>query len=146
MRRKVSPARQFLLQRLPLSFPFVFKLCSIRSISKAGQFQSTYQILVCFYVFLKCLVKGWLVSKYLPDLGLLFVLHLLIPFLIVSPHSINQTSKRSLGLDDLPHRFLLNLDASIKFSYDSIAQWIENLPSSFFRIKVYFFSLATSHL
>ena len=146
MRIMVSPAHQFLLQRLPFKFPFVFYMYSIRSVSKAGQFQSTYQILVRFYVFLKCLVKGWIVSKYLPDPGLLFVLHLSFPFLIVSPHSINQTLKRSLGIDDLPHKPLLNLIVSIKSSYDSIAQWTKNLPSFFFLIKTYLFSCNLSPL
>ena len=140
MRRKVSPARQSLLQKLPSSFP-VFFICVLLEVyqrldsfkvltrsqfssmfflsawSKAGQFQSTYQILGCslFYIFLFSLLN-------------------------VSFHSINKTLKRSLDIYDLPHGPLLNLIVSIKFSYDSIAQWTKYLPSSFFLVKTYYFA------
>ena len=69
--------------------------------------------------------KRRIVSKYLLDLRLLFVLHLLNSLLIVSFHSIKSTLKRSLDIDGLPHGSLLNLVVSIKSYYDSIAQWIE---------------------
>ena len=95
-------------------FSFMFFLSAW---SKAGQFQSTYQILDCT-LFHICL----------------------FPLLIVSFHSINQTLKRSLDIDDLPHGPLLPLSVLIKSSYDSIAQWTENLPSSFFLIKTYSFA------
>ena len=68
-------------------------------------------------------VKGWLVSKYLPDPGLLLVLHLFNSpsYCLISFHK--STLKRSLDIDDLPHGPLLNLIVSIKLYYDSIAQW-----------------------
>jgi len=119
---------------------------SIGSVSKAGWFKSTYQILVCFHVLLKCLPKAdWFKSTY-QILGCSSFCICLIPLLDVSLHSINQTLKRSLDIDDLPHGPLLNLIVSIKSYYDSIAQWTKTYNYLSFPGQSLFYLLATSHL
>ena len=131
----VSPVLQFLLQQLLLKFPFVFKMFSIESASKAGQFRSTYQILDYFYVFLKCMSKvGQFKSTY-QILGCSLFFICLIPLLFVSFHSIKSTLKRSLDIYDLPHGPLLNLVVSIKPYYDSITQWTKTCNYLSFWLK-----------
>ena len=100
-----------------------FYMFSIESISKAGQFQITYQILVYFHVFIKCLSKAGQFQSTYQILGYSLFFICLIPLIFVSFHSINQISKRSLDIYDLPHGPLLPLAVSIKPYSDSIAQW-----------------------
>ena len=93
------------------------------NVLKAGQFRSTYQILGCSLFFI-CL----------------------IPLLIVPFHSINQTLKRSLDIDDFPHGPLLNLTISIKPYYDSIAQWTKTCNYLYFWPNIVLFSCNFSPL
>ena len=91
--------------------------------SKADRFKSTCQILVFFCVLLKCSSKADRFKSTYQILGCSSFCIYLIPLLDVSLHSINQTLKRSLDIDDLPHGPLLPLAVPIKPYYDSIAQW-----------------------
>ena len=71
------------------------------------------------------ITQGLKGQKELPPSLNIYVNHLIqrTPMRVSSLNSINQSSERSLDIDDLPHGPLLPLVVPIKPYYDPIAQW-----------------------